>query len=83
MHVEEQVAVSVSYDGVDLEVGYRMDMLVEREVVVELKAVDKHHPIHEAQLLSNLRLTRCPVGLLINFHVVHLKDGIKRFVNGF
>lgn len=57
-------------------------MLVEESVVVELKVVRKLHPVHEAQLLSYLKLSRRKLGLLINFHVVHLRDGIKRIVNG-
>ena len=64
-----------------IDVGYRIDLLVEDAVVVELKAVESVLPIHEAQLLSYLKLSGCKVGLLINFNVVHLKDGIKRMVN--
>jgi len=60
------------------EVGYRIDLLVEELVVVELKAITELLPIHQAQLLSYLKLSKKPVGLLINFHVEHLKDGIKR-----
>jgi GxxExxY protein len=76
-----QVPIPVLYDGVRLEVGYRLDMLVTECVAVELKAIAKVHPIHEAQLLSHLKLGNLRVGLLINFHVLHLKDGIKRLVN--
>jgi GxxExxY protein len=64
-----------------IEVGYRVDLLVDDVVIVELKAIAKVLPIHEAQLLSYLRLSEYPVGLLINFHVLHLKDGITRMVN--
>ena len=67
--------------GVQLDVGYKVDLLVERQVVVELKTVDKLEPVHEAQLLSYLRLSGCRVGLLINFNVRVLKDGIKRMVH--
>jgi GxxExxY protein len=82
LRVETQVPVSVVYGGVPVEIGYRIDLLVDDAVVVELKAVDKLHPIHEAQILSNLRLSGRRIGLLINFHEVRLKNGIKRFVNG-
>lgn len=71
----------VVFDGVRIEVGYRIDLLVEDIVVVEVKAVQKLLPIHLAQLLSYLKLGGLPVGLLINFHVAHLRHGIKRMVN--
>jgi GxxExxY protein len=70
------------YDGVEVELAYRLDVLVDDEVIVELKTVAKLLPIHEAQLLSYLKLSRHRVGLLINFREVHLKDGIKRMVHG-
>ncbi|EFO79725.1 hypothetical protein OSCT_2410 [Oscillochloris trichoides DG-6] len=76
-----QVTLPVTYDGVQIDAGYRLDLFVEETVIVELKAVSKVLPIHEAQLLSYLKLSGCKLGLLINFHVVHLKDGIKRMVN--
>lgn len=72
--------LAIEYDGVRLEAGYRLDLLVEDQVVVELKAVKRIHELHEAQLLSHLKLGDYRVGLLINFHVVFLKDGIRRFV---
>lgn len=65
-----------------LELGYRIDLLVEDLVVVEIKSVEAIAPIHQAQILSYLKLSGKSLGLLINFNVVHLKDGIKRFVNG-
>ncbi len=77
-----QVPVPVAYDGIKLEAGYRIDLLVENTVIVELKAVDELAPIHKAQLLSYLKLSGKKVGLLINFNVVHLRDGIKRIVHG-
>ena len=76
-----QVTLPVVYDGVEIDVGYRLDLLVDDAVVVELKAVEQVQPIHEAQLLSYLKLGRFRVGLLINFHVLHLRDGIHRRVN--
>jgi GxxExxY protein len=77
-----QVGLPVVYHGVRLELGYRMDLVVEESVVVEIKSVDTVSPVHQAQLLSYLKLSGKSIGLLINFNVVHLKDGIKRFVNG-
>jgi GxxExxY protein len=77
-----QVGLPVVYKEVKLELGYRMDLLVEDLVVVEVKSVDGISPVHQAQVLSYLKLSGKSIGLLINFNVVHLKDGIKRFVNG-
>ena len=80
MRVDSEVA-SLIYDGVKIgDVGYRLDLLVECKVVIELKAVEIMAPIFEAQLLHYLKLSGKKVGLLINFKVVHLKDGIRRFV---
>jgi len=81
LRVLTQYALPVVYDGVRIELGYRADLLVDDVVLVELKAVTKVMPIHEAQLLSYLILSDCRLGLLINFHVLHLKDGITRMVN--
>ncbi len=77
---ERQVSLPVAYKGVQLDCGYRLDFLVERAVVLELKAVDMLRPIHEAQLLTYLRLGGWTVGLLINFNVPILRNGIKRLV---
>lgn len=79
---ETQKALPVKYRDVRLDCGYRIDLLVEESVVVELKSVEHLEPIHQAQLLSYLRLSGCKVGLLINFNVNLLKNGIKRLVNG-
>ncbi|MFM9959266.1 MAG: GxxExxY protein [Phycisphaerales bacterium] len=76
--VGRQVALPVEYKGRVIDCGYRMDMVVEGLVLVEIKAVDELHPVHEAQLLSYLRLAKLPVGLLINFHAKVLMDGVKR-----
>jgi GxxExxY protein len=78
---ERQVALPVEYKGVRLNCGYRLDILVDGLIVVELKAVDKLEPIHEAQLLTYLRLYQRWLGLLINFNVPTLHHGIKRIVN--
>lgn len=81
LFVQIQVPVPVLYRGIRLDVGYRIDLLVERAVIVDLKAVRALHPIHEAQLLSYLKLADLRLGFLINFNVLHLRDGIKRMVN--
>jgi GxxExxY protein len=80
--VSRQASLPVVYDGIQLEAGYRIDLMVEDALIVEVKAVDKLMPIHTAQLLSYLKLAKVRFGLLLNFNVVHLKDGIKRVVNG-
>ena len=76
--VERQKAVSVEYDGEVVDLGFRADLIVNREVIVEIKTVQKLAPIHDAQLLSYLKLARIKRGLLINFHAYTLKDGIRR-----
>jgi GxxExxY protein len=78
-----QVPLPVAYKGIKLDCGYRIDVLVNDLVIIELKTVEKLLPIHEAQLLTYLKLNRQPLGLLINFNVPALKDGIKRLVNQF
>lgn len=83
LKIERQKALPLLYQGVQLDCGYRIDLLVEDQVVVELKAVESLEPIHEAQLLSYLKLSKCKVGLLINFNVKILRKGIHRFVNKF
>lgn len=81
--VERQKPVPVVYEDVKLDCGFRADLLVDGQVVVELKAKESIHPIDEAQLLSHLRLLDLQVGLLVNFHVTILKNGIKRMVNDY
>jgi len=83
MKVEQQKPLPVVYRGVKLECGYRLDLLIENEVIVEIKSVENLLPIHKAQLMSYLKLTYCKVGLLINSNVELLKDGIQRVVNNF
>jgi len=83
LQVETEVPVPMIYDQTKLlDVGYRIDILVENEIVLEIKAVETFAPVHGAQLVSYLKLAKRRVGLLINFNVVHLKDGIRRRVNG-
>jgi len=77
---ERQLLVPVTYKGVTLDCGYRLDILVERTVVLELKSIERIHPIFEAQLLTYMRLMQKPVGLLINFNVPILRTGIVRKV---
>jgi GxxExxY protein len=80
-HVETQIWLPVVYDRVEIEGGYKIDLLVEGQVVVELKVVEHILEVHKAQLLSYLKLADKRLGLLINFNVVHLRDGIRRLVN--
>lgn len=80
LFVERQKAVPVIYKEIKLECGYRIDILVENTVVVELKTVEAFNDVHEAQVLTYMKFAMKPVGLLVNFNVVLLKNGIKRFV---
>jgi GxxExxY protein len=82
LKVEQQKPVPLVYEQVELDCGYRMDLLVEQSVVVEVKSIDALAPIHEAQVLSYLRLSGSKLALLINFNVTVLKDGIRRFIDG-
>ncbi len=82
LRVERQKNLPVVYCNVKLDCGYRIDLLVEDLVILELKAVDRLEPIHKAQLVSYLKLSGIKLGLLINFNVMILKDGIRRLING-
>ncbi len=79
LRVERQKGLPLVYKDVGLEIGYRIDLLVEGLIVVEIKAVENVMPVHEAQVLTYLKLSGCPLGLLLNFNVPLLKDGIHRF----
>ena len=81
LNVASQVGVPVVYDDVRMGIGYRIDILVEDAVIIEVKAVEAIVPVHLAQLLAYLRLSGKQLGLLINFNVLHLKDGLRRMVN--
>jgi len=83
LQVERQKAVPLIYETVKLDCGFRADLVVNGLVAVELKCKEALHPVNEAQLLSHLRLLNLPVGLLINFDVALLKDGIRRLVNNY
>jgi GxxExxY protein len=80
LNVQTQVAVPVAYKSVKLDCGFRLDLLVQEQLVIELKSVDSLAPVHDAQLLTYLKLTGLHTGLLINFNVPLLKQGIKRLV---
>lgn len=81
LDVKSQFPLPVLYEGIRIDAGYKIDLLVEDTVVVELKTVERILPVHQAQLLSYLRLANKRAGLLINFHVARLRDGIKRMMN--
>jgi len=81
IHAQSQVSLPIHYDGQTIEAGYRIDLLVENKLILELKATEKLLPIHTAQLLSYLKMSDQSLGLLINFNVASLKNGIKRVVN--
>ena len=81
MHVEKQKPLPLIYKEVKMDVGYRIDILVEHKVVIELKSVDALNKIHIAQVLTYLKLSGCKLGLLMNFNVLRLVDGLKRLVN--
>ena len=83
LKVLSEVGLPVRYDGFDLEVGYRIDLLVDDAVILELKSIEHLAPLHKAQLLTYLKLANKEVGLLLNFNAVHLKDGIIRVANSF
>ena len=77
---DRQLELPVKYKGLQLDCGYRIDVLVEKKIVLELKSVDSLLPIHEAQLMTYLKLSGCKLGMLMNFNVVLMKDGMKRIV---
>ncbi len=77
---QRQIAMPLVYDGIELDCGYRADLLIATEVIIEIKSVDQIQPLHEAQLLTYLRNSPCRIGLLINFNTQSLKDGIRRRV---
>lgn len=83
LQLEQQKKLPVVYEKVQLNCAYRVDIIVERKVIVEVKAVECLTPVHEAQLLSYLKLSRCKVGLLLNFNVKYLRQGVRRLVNNF
>ena len=81
--VQSQLKLPIVYRGIELDAGYRIDLLVQGSVIIELKAIDRLLPVHEAPLLSYLRMSDLRLGLLINFNVKRLVDGVRRVVNNF
>jgi len=80
--IQKQKPMPLIYDDIKLDIGYRIDLLIERKVVVEIKSVESLHEIHIAQVLTYLKLSNCKLGLLINFNSVLFKNGVKRLING-
>jgi GxxExxY protein len=79
LSLRQQVALPIVYEGLRLDAGLRLDLLIEEDLIVEIKAIEKILPVHEAQLLTYLKLAQKRLGLLINFNVARVKDGIRRF----
>jgi GxxExxY protein len=82
LKVERQKALPLIYETIKIETGYRLDLLVEGKIIIELKAVEKILPLHVAQLLTYLKLSGCKIGLLLNFNTELFKNGVKRVING-
>jgi GxxExxY protein len=82
LKIEKQKALPLIYEDVKLDVGYRIDIMIENKFIIEIKSVENLNDIHLAQLLTYLKLSDCKLGLLINFNVKLLKDGVKRVING-
>ena len=80
--VEKQLALPLVYEEVKLEIGYRIDLRVEKKLIIEIKAVEELDDIHLAQVITYLKLSNCKLGLLINFNSLLFKDGVKRVING-
>jgi GxxExxY protein len=80
LHAETEIAIPMTYKGLEIDCTYRADLLVEGMVMLELKAVETLLPIHKAQLMTYLKLTKVKLGLLLNFHTVHLRDGLCRLI---
>ena len=81
LYVERQKVLPFVYDGLTIDEGYRIDLLVNEEVVIEIKAVETLLDVHLAQILTYMKLSECKLGLLVNFNVKHLKNGIRRVIN--
>ena len=80
LNIERQKALPVFYDNIKLDAGYRIDLLVENKIILELKSVEEIAPIHKAQLMTYLKLSKLKLGLLLNFNVLDMKDGINRII---
>lgn len=81
-HVKKEEPLPLIYEEIRLECAYRIDLFVENQIIVEIKSLENILPVHQKQLLTYLRLSKRRIGLLINFNVEHLRDGIKRLING-
>lgn len=81
LKAEKQKPLPLIYEDIKLEIGYRVDLLVENKIIVEIKSIDALVDIHLAQILTYMKLSECKLGLLVNFNVKHLKNGIKRVIN--
>jgi len=81
--VEKQSPLPLIYDDINLELGYRIDIMVENKFIIEIKSVESLNEVHLAQILTYLRLSNCKLGMLINFNVTLLKHGVKRIINGY
>ena len=82
LRVRRQIPVPVEFDGLQFDEGFRMDLLVEESIIVEIKSVEKNHPLHPKQLRTHLVLAKLQLGLVLNFGLERMKDGITRIVNG-
>lgn len=80
--IEKQKALPLIYDNIKMEIGYRLDIIIENKFIIEIKAVERLTDVHTAQILTYLKLTNCKLGFLINFNVSLLKNGVKRIING-
>jgi GxxExxY protein len=80
IYTEKEKALPLLYEEVKMEIGYRVDLMVENKVIIEIKTVEAFAEVHTAQVLTYLKLSGCKVGLLLNFHTAHLKNGIKRLI---
>ena len=80
IYTEKEKALPLIYEEIKMEIGYRVDLMVEHKVIVEIKTVEAFSEVHTAQVLTYLKLSGCKVGLLLNFHTAHLKNGIKRLI---
>ncbi len=83
LFVEKQRVLPLIYEEVKLDSGYRLDLIIENRIILELKSVEALNPVHEAQILTYLKLSGCKLGFLINFNVKYLKNGIRRYVNNY
>ena len=82
LYVEKQKVLPLAYEGIKLDAGFRIDLIIENKFIIELKAVEAFNDLHMAQILTYLKLSRCKLGMLMNFNTVYFRDGVKRVING-